>query len=191
MKRLLTFLKSETGTLSVETVIVFPLLLWAFAATFLFWDMYHAQATSQRAAYTVADALSRETDPINAAYVEGIDDVHTYLTQGQHATRLRVTALIWDDVDEEFKVSWSHTPDGDWVEHTTETLNLREAQIPLMAKGDCALLVESQIRYIPFMNVGIQPMVMENFVITRPRFGPQVVWEDSAGDITNCVGSTT
>ncbi len=189
MNRLQKFIKSETGTLSVETVIMFPLLLWAFGATFLFWDLFHAHATSQRAAYTVADAISREENAINQTYMNGMDDVHTYLTQGQHATRLRITALIWNEDDAEFNVAWSRTPDGNWAEHTDASINDVADQIPNMAAGDCAILVESQMRYIPFMNVGLDPMVLENFVITRPRFGPQLVWEDADGTLTWCVSA--
>lgn len=187
MKRTPKFLSDENGSMSLETVLVFPLLLWAFAATFLFWDLFHAKAITQRAAYTIADALSRETDPVDDTYINGMDNVHAYLIQGSHATRLRISAITWDEDDAEFKVSWSQTPDTDWSAHTNATLNALDTQIPVMAAGDCAILVEAQVRFVPFMNVGIPPLVLDSFIVTRPRFGPQLIWKAADGTETQCV----
>ena len=138
---------------------------------------------SQRAAFTVADNISRETDPVNAEYIQGMADVHTYLIRGSHASRMRVTAISYNDTDDQFEVIWSHTPDSSWSNLDTGTLQDLADRIPIMAAGDVAILVEAQVRYVPFLNVGIGPSVVDSFVVTRPRFGPQLVWENADGTL--------
>jgi Flp pilus assembly protein TadG len=60
------FLKSENGSYSVEAVIIFPILLWALGATFVFWDVYKLRNNAAAGTYTVADLVSRQTDAIDA-----------------------------------------------------------------------------------------------------------------------------
>ncbi len=181
MKRIISFFKGDSGSMSVEAVLVFPLLLWAFGGTFLFWDLYQTRVISQRAAYTVADTLSREVDAVDADYIAGLKDVHTYLIQGRYDSRMRVTTVAWDDTAKAFEMIWSHTPDDTWIAHTDATLNDEADRIPDMTQGDVAILVEVQVRWVPFLWVGVGPTQMETFIITRPRFGPQLVWENADG----------
>ena len=181
MKRIRSFFKSETGTLSVETAIVFPLLLWAFVATFVFWDIFYARSINMRAAYTIADALSRETDEINEEYMDGMQDMLTFLLKGQHDVRLRVTTVVYDHTWDEFEVEWSYASDHNWEAHDTDSLVASWDKIPPLARGDTAIIVESELAYVPFFNVGLWPMTMDEFIVTRPRFGPQLVWERTDG----------
>ena len=41
--RLKAFGRNDAGSVSVEAVIMFPILLWAFAAMFVFWDAFKMQ----------------------------------------------------------------------------------------------------------------------------------------------------
>jgi len=175
------YLTREHGSMSLETVIVFPMLLWAFGATFLFWDAFHAQAETQSAAYTIADLLSREENTVDATYLTGLQKMQNYLIQGKMATRLRVTTIDWNETKKQYEVIWSRTPDTNWRELNDTTLNEQAARIPKMSSGDIAILVETQARYIPWLNVGVGTTVMENFVVTRPRNGPQLIWKNADG----------
>lgn len=181
MHRFKLFQKSEDGSVTVEAVIVLPFLLWVIAMTYLFWDLFHTKAISQRAAYTIADTLAREEGTITAEYLNGIGNVHSYLLQGQHSSRVRVSLIAWDDENEEFNVIWSKSPDQKWAGHTDATLLDVEDSIPSMNKGDVAIFVEAQVRFIPFMDLILKPMVLDSRVVTRPRFAPQLVWENADG----------
>jgi hypothetical protein len=65
---------------------------------------------------------------------------------------------------------------------SNDELNAQKARLPVMATGDIAILVETHSRYVPFLNfAGIGPLVMENFVVSRPRNGPQLVWQNPDG----------
>ena len=47
------------GSVSMELVLTLPLLLWALAATAVFYDGYRARYQAEMAAQTVADIMSR------------------------------------------------------------------------------------------------------------------------------------
>ena len=188
MKYFRKFAKSENGTLSMEAVICFPLLLWAFVATFVFFDIFYARNVNMKAAYTIADALSRESEAVNDAYMGGMEDMLTFLIKGQHQSRMRITTVVYDQVHDEFEVEWSYASDDGWSQHTSQTLLDYWDQIPPLAKGDTAIIVETEIAYMPMMNVGIPPLTMSDFVVTRPRFGPQLVWEQTGGGVVTADG---
>ncbi|MEM6635618.1 MAG: pilus assembly protein [Pseudomonadota bacterium] len=179
-RQLRKFLADGQGTLSVETALVFPLLLWAYGGTFVFWDAFRAQNVNLKAAYTISDALSRETSAVNEDYLDGLNDIYAFLTDSNHPVRMRVTTIKWDEADNQFEVIWSESTSESWAKHTIATLNANAHQIPAMASGDLAVLVETQMAYEPFLSV-VDARIFENFIVTRPRFGPQLVWENDDG----------
>jgi Flp pilus assembly protein TadG len=71
MKNLITrlrqFGRDETGNVAIESVIFMPLILSIMAATFSFHDAFRHKSLNIKAAYTISDAISRQTDPINNA----------------------------------------------------------------------------------------------------------------------------
>ena len=56
-------------------------------------------------------------------------------------------------------------------------------QIPAMEEGHVAVLVETQVRWEPFIWAGIGVQTMEDFVITRTRYAPQIVYENPDGTL--------
>lgn len=106
------FKRDTGGTVSVELVIVMPLLLWALAATVVFYDGFRNRYHAQMAAQTVADIMSRETDLFTADYVEGLNDVFDFLADSRYPTRIRVSSVIWDSEHERNRLQWSYGTRG-------------------------------------------------------------------------------
>lgn len=113
LPRFLRRFGAETrGSASVELVIVLPLLLWALAATAVFFDGFKARYKSEMAAQTVADILSRETQLFTPAYVNGLNTVYDFLADSRYPTRLRVSSLIWDSAAARPRLQWSYGTNG-------------------------------------------------------------------------------
>lgn len=110
--RMKRFSTDSRGSASVELVIVLPLLLWALAATAVFFDGFKARYQSEMAAQTVADILSRETALITPAYVEGLNSVYDFLSDGGYESRIRVSSLIWDSTNQRPRLQWSYGTRG-------------------------------------------------------------------------------
>ncbi len=181
------FHADETGSLSVEAVFAFPLLFWAATATFTFYDAYKAQNTSYRANYTISDMLSRETNPVNQAYIDGLSRVFRYMTHsGPESSWIRVSVVkCTDKCDSEanrvLAFVWSHSANGA-RSLTSADLDFYRSKIPLMPFGDRLILVETSRQYIPPFATALVSFAERNLVshvVTRPRFAPQLLWSNS------------
>ena len=165
------FWRDEKGAMIVETIMVLPLLLWAFMGLYVYWDAYRSITVVQKAAYTVSDLLSRQRDGVTSAYIVGMDNVVEYLIDEDQDVSTRVTSVTWNDVDKRFEVHWSRA-NGDMAELTTATLQPLAGQIPDMAPNDFAVIVEVNVPYVPAFDVGLVADGFRQFIVTRPRFLP-------------------
>jgi hypothetical protein len=189
MRRLLSplsrFRASEQGSLSVEAILIFPILLWAYGAMFIYWDAFKAQNVNLKATYTVADFISREVDPITPTDIAGLSDVFAYLIRSNEGNDLRVTVVgyIVDPADPTgdpiMDFRWSHAV-GAYTEHTDLTEIADD--LPLLTVGDELIYVESRMWWDPPLNfdvnfIGLTRRQMSNTVFMAPRFTPQVTWD--------------
>ncbi len=176
--RLLTaldrFRRDSRGTITTEAVIVLPMLLFVLIMTVVFSDMFRARATSQKAAYTIADTLSRQTDPVAGAYIDGLNELYAYLSRARQQTALRVTSVAWDPAEEEYMVIWSH-PAGDGPPLTqAELISHHKQRLPTMPAGETIILVEANMNYTPMLTGYFPPLDLNTAIVTRPRFTPQL-----------------
>lgn len=179
------FRDDTRGGLSVETVLVFPMLAWAYAATFTFFDAFRMQAANTKASYTISDMLTRVTEEVDQDYVDGLHQIYQYLVGRNHEDMyLRVTTIGWNVPDNEYRVVWSrgsNTP----FRHTAATINDNADKIPMIAPGDTLILVETYMPFRPVFNVGLGDLGFMNIVPSSPRFAPQLLWTgmgDGTGD---------
>jgi Flp pilus assembly protein TadG len=166
------FARDEGGTVVAEAVIVLPLFLWAYIALFVYWDAFRSMNTVQKAAFTVSDIISREQTGISPAYVDGIDEVVEYLIDENQDARLRVTQVYWNDDNARFEVDWSDSPTDGMTPQTTTSLQDYAYEIPSMAPGAVAIIVEMEVDYEPNFDIGMTDQTFRQFVVTRPRFPP-------------------
>ena len=85
-------LADERGSFSVEAILMFPLLVWAFMAMYVFFEGLRESNINLKATYTISDLLSRETDEINMNYLNGINEVYAWLSRS--AIRRRPAATF-------------------------------------------------------------------------------------------------
>lgn len=170
------FADNDAGSVSVEAILVMPILLWAYVSAFVFFDGFRTYNQNVKAAYTIGDMLSRETDEIDDTYLENLSDVFDYLTFERNASYLRFTQLHWSDDDEAYSVDWSYATNGNNDERlvTSDLLDIAH-RIPPLVHGERIILVESFTNYVPAVDVGLSPSIeFRNFVPTSPRFAPML-----------------
>jgi len=180
------FRADARGSMSVEAVFAFPLLLWATTATYTFFDAYKAQYETYRANYTISDMLSRETDAIDSNFLDGLYKVFRYMTRATTSTSwIRVSVVqcmdrCSDPTNRVLQWDWSHGAGGA-RSLTGADLTFYNDVIPLLAKGDRLILVETSMEYqAPFSSalLSFKPRTLVSHVVTRPRFAPQLVWSN-------------
>ncbi|MFN3662740.1 TadE/TadG family type IV pilus assembly protein [Yoonia sp.] len=181
------FIRSETGSLSVEAVLMIPMLFFALTGMFVFFDAYQIRNTTGKAGYTIADMLSRETFPINQTYLDDTRSVFAFLARSDVNSRLRVSLVRCvadcEEDDRTLALDWSKTSgslsplmDVDLTQPAYLT------RIPTLPLGGRIVLVETEVDYNPIFNVGLTEMTFRDTVATRLRFAPRLCWE-------SCVGS--
>ncbi len=178
------FVRSEQGSLSIEAVLVVPILAWAIVATFVFFDAFKTQYISKRATYTIADMLSREETPVDANYLASLHEMYNYLANGEGDNTLRVT-VVERKTDEDTGVPyldlvWS---EGVNVEKYVN-LSVIEDRIPGISVGEQLIVVESEQDWSPAFGVGLADYKFYEIALARPRFSPKLCWETASGCTT-------
>jgi hypothetical protein len=173
--RLRRFMAAETGSITVEFVLVIPLLAWCFLGTYTFFAAYRTQSINVKAAYTIGDQLSRETGFVTPAYITTLGALHDFLVQSNEATRLRITAFNYDQDDDTYRVIWSAGSGATGRAPDSIITDVRH-RLPNMPHNEVAILTETWLDFVPADFVGLQDMTFHEAIVTRPRFANQICW---------------
>lgn len=169
------FGRKEDGTIAIEAMIILPMMFTAFLTVFSIFSAYRAYSLNQKAAFTIGDAISRETAPIDPEYLQGALSMFEYLAQSEGQARLRVTSLVYDADEDRFFADWSQTQ-GAIFELTSDDVRDWTDRLPVMPDNERVMLVETWSTYDPPFKTGLEQQEIKNFVFTRPRFAPRVCW---------------
>ena len=180
-RALRAFGSKAEGSVTIEFVIVLPLLVWGVLAMIVFWDGFKTANANQRSAYLIADLISREVDEIDAAYLEGVNQVARTLNDRDRSTQLRVTAVdrtLDPSLNPIHEIAWS------WGSQTLAAhtdIAAIEDRLPIMAVGDQLIYVETVRDWAPrFAVAQLDPIRFEYVAVTIPRFAPKVVFDDGS-----------
>ncbi|MFN3661632.1 TadE/TadG family type IV pilus assembly protein [Yoonia sp.] len=181
MKKFMSrFWKDEDGVITVETVIAVPFVALAFFATYVFFDLYRVNTASQKAAYIVADSISRQTEPVNVTFIEGMNTLHDILARTRNTTTMRVSSIGWSDQSDRYIAIWSVNTGLGPALGETELNGPMSARLPPIPQGETFVMVETSVDYTPLFNVGIAEQTFRQMIVTRPRFAPQVAFDDGS-----------
>ncbi len=163
--------KNEDGIMTVEALIVLPLLFWSIWASYNFFDGYRQSARNLKATYALADIISRERSTVNSAYIDTLYDVARTMVAQRSDMSMRVTFVRFDEPDDAHYVLWSCVRGDDAVKLTDASVGQIKDQLPLMPDNGKMILVETNNTYRrPFKFLwGSDELLMENFVFTHPR----------------------
>lgn len=180
--RLARWLRDCRGSIAVEAVLVLPLLVMTLLAAFVFYDAFRTQKANVTASYTVADLISRQVATVGPAFFEGMHDAFDYLSRSRHPTTVRVSSVYWDVVANQYRVVWSYGTRGTPA-LTHAMLNQSADRLPHIPRSDTVILLETRMTYAPPMRMGIGSQTFSHFVVTRPRFAPQIAYQAPGGAV--------
>lgn len=172
------FKESNAGTVAVEAAIIMPLLLWSYVAVVVFFDSFRTRSATEKAAFTISDMISRETQAIDAEFLFGVHQVFDLLADSDGATSIRVSVVSFSAATDDYVLNWSQTRGNYQALVDSDMTEVKEA-LPAMASGETLILVETHSSFNPDLDVGLTDMDFNTFIFTRPRFVSQVVWSDA------------
>ncbi len=182
-----TFLRNEDGLVMAEALIMLPLLIWGLVAMFIYWDVFRTINTTQKAAYSIADLLSRQKNTIPLTYANGLQNIMDFLTPNGHAVKMRITSFecvstvapkTCSPTTGSYKLLFSFSPKGRVTTLMTQTnvQNWKATKIPTLNNGESVFVVETTVDYkaqlqtaVAGMMVGVKNNTFGEFIVTRPR----------------------
>lgn len=180
------FWNEQTASVTIESVFMFPLLMWAYFGMFILFDGYRAASANVRTGYTISDLLSREDQAIvDQDYIEGLNSLQDILTQSPHRTVLRVTAVRYYNDEYSIYNDCSFATGGKTALENGDLLTKIVPYLPTMSDSEVLIVVETWMAFVPFMNLSIRPIsggtddpeynvfpafYFENLVATPHRF---------------------
>lgn len=176
--RLATFHKDEHGNIAIETIIIVPILFWAFMATFAIFDAYRQHSINQKAAYTIGDLVSRQPDALDAAFLAGTQALFDDLARTHGRSALRITSVWYDQTNDRYVRDWSRAI-GERSVASAQEVEAWANRLPVMPNFEHITVVETWAPYRAPFDVGIAAHNIHNFIFTRPRYAPNITWQDS------------
>lgn len=170
--------RDETGgTVSVEFIVMAPIVFWAYASMFSWFDAYRQVGVHEKAAFTIADMISRETDPLDRDYINATRDMVQFLTRSEKKPDLRISVIRYVESRDQFRLDWSQKRGGIARLRNTDVRNWHD-KLPSLVNGERIILVETRIDYEPpFLYGLIGENELATFVFSRPRFAPQICYD--------------
>jgi len=143
--------------MTLEFVVVLPLLIVWFIGSIVFFDAFKARMDAEAAIATISDITSRQKY-LNMEFLDEMAYLQQILLNGAPSTWMRITVLKYhagadplDTADDTFTVLYSKVPDlYEGVELQLE--DVPASQIGLMFDGEEFLLVDSLVAYEPMVD---------------------------------------
>ncbi|SIS60343.1 hypothetical protein SAMN05421759_101710 [Roseivivax lentus] len=168
--RLAAFATDTRGYVNTEAVIVLPILLGLFGVGWVYFDAFRQQNVNQKANYAISDILSRQTDYIDAGFIDSTFRLFQTLTLSNGSDgALRVSLVEYDGETGNWDVVWSQTRSGG-ASLGTEGPDAFESRLPPVVDGDQLFVVETVDRYTPVLQVGLNGFDITTISFTRPRY---------------------
>jgi hypothetical protein len=173
-----TFLSDEKGSAAIETVIMVPLTFFVIMSMFTLFDAFRQYSMHQKAAYTLSDMISRETLPLDRDYLEGAHDLFDTLTRSPQDSTVRISIVRYDAVNDSMRLDWSKTSGFSTPLRDEDVRNWTD-RLPMMVNNERIIVVETYANYEPPFNTGLGTREIANFIFARPRYAPQVLWQNT------------
>lgn len=196
--RVAEFARADAGTVTVESVIILPIILFGLQATYAYFESYRHQSLALKANYAIADYLSR-VPSYDQTTLNGLDNLFAYMSRSSSDSWVRVTvveckepaAKCNDDtlrelnIQNETDVANSHASDGKNT-YDRDAMRTKLADlIPKMYNGEYLIVVETYAQFRPTFAgrwTGIYQPEFANVSVTSPREHDFPCWKVNASD---------
>ncbi len=165
------FARDERGSISIEFMIVMPLLLFLTTGGIAFWDAFHSNSQTAKIAYAVSDIMSRHdaVDDTDMAYLYAVQD--KMMAADLDRRSLRISSICFEDGQHRVLWSYSNSSADTIPPAALEDEDIPVEALPEMAPQDSVILTEVEARWQPyFLNVGLGERVWRSVLVSRPRF---------------------
>lgn len=170
----------ESGVVAVETMMITPFLIVGLFMSYEFFDLYQQQSLREKATYTVADALSRETAIVDDTYIDNIKTTFDMIVRARGDTQLRISVVRFHaSAGGSYELRWSEVRGDGPMQALTQAGLVNAAEVfPFMINGQDLILVESEGVHVPTLARAIIPdQQLNTRMFMTLRFASQLCFE--------------
>lgn len=181
------FLSDEDASMTLEFVVVLPLLIVWMVGCVVYFDAYKAKADADTAAYIIADILSRH-EQLNMADLNEMATLQGILAaKADGPIWMRVSVIEYEASDDSYTVLFSKLPSGMPGSILIDE-DIPVAQLWDMYDGETVLLVDAVVPYIPMVDwVRIGARNWETRAVISPRASIEILWCGATEASPQCV----
>lgn len=126
--------------------------------------------------------ISRKTNPIDRTYMVGAQKLLQFLTLADlQDTTIRVSSVKYNLPDNKYEMNGSKVQGNAKNEFTQSEVAELTGRLPIIKDNEHIIVVETWVDYDPPFDKGLATHDVVNFVFTRPRYTPQVCWDQCGG----------
>lgn len=180
VRRLRRLRDEESGVVAVETMIVTPMLILGLFMSYEFFYLYQQQSLREKATYTVADALSRETAIVDDTYIDNIKTTFDMIVRARGDTQLRISVVRFHAAGGgSYELRWSEVRGTGPMDALTQAELANASEVfPFMINGQDLILVESEGVHVPTLARAIIPdQRLNTRMFMTLRFASQLCFE--------------
>ncbi len=173
------FFRREDGAITIESMLILPMVFWSVFTSYTYFDGYRQSSLNTKAAYAVADIISRERNTINDTYVNTLHDLLETMVSTRAPISTRITYLIFEASDDEnsqpgdgtHDIVWSCVRGSGFQKLRDEDSDYVKNALPMMPDNGRMIIVETTNTYRAPFNIGFgfDDFEMGNLVFTHPR----------------------
>lgn len=171
------FSRREEGLITVESMLVLPMLFWSVFASYTYFDSYRQSTLNIKAAYAVADIISRERSVVDDNYIDTMQELMETMVSTRAPVSIRISYMIYEDSTELHDIIWSCMRGDAYKKRwSNEDAALIKDFLPTMPDNGRMIVVETDNTYRAPFNIGFDfgDYSMGNFVFTHPRVFDQI-----------------
>ncbi len=179
-KKLKQPLRDTSGSVTVEFVIWFPVLMFWLLGTIVFFDAFKARGNLSAANATVADIISRNSE-VSAGYVTLLHNMQTAMLPRTSGNGLRISSIKFSIDPAVPSDPGSYTVEWSAVKGAASILlvdaDIDVPSLPNMYDGESLIFVESSVPFVPLTSyLGITFRTLRNDIAISPRYESRIVW---------------
>jgi len=180
LKYLSGFFRKEEGAITIESMLILPMVLWSVFASYTYFDGYRQSSRNIKAAYAVADIVSRERNSLTTTYIDTLHDLLETMVSTRAPMSMRVSYLLYHEDEDQLEVLFSCFRGTSFPGLTDDDAVFMKGGLPDMPDNGSMIVVETRNTYRAPFNIafGFEDFEMNNFVFTHPRFNDQIVPPD-------------
>lgn len=175
LKKLLRRFKSnERGTITLELIILTPLMVLWIVGSNSFFDAFKTYLRASRATYTAVDLVSRQ-ETVGPAFMTNVGTIFDSIVDADGSAGSFVVSSIRMNNDA-LEVDWSVSSSGG--AGMAGSADIPAAYIPILSNGEYIVLIQSQVPYVPIKSwANLQAKTFANTVAVTPRFEVKVSYD--------------